>query len=107
MTHYVRPSRGQLIAIVIIIVATLLFGISFCTPGNVRAAARVSIETDAQQMKRLRSEKLLAQVDVDEWHRKLRPYAMQPTAPGWMLDSLGAARVRLDLATRNLNRAMR
>lgn len=46
----------------------------------------------------------MAQVEVNYWHRQLRPYAMQGSPPGPMLDSLGAARVRLDLARREMSR---
>jgi hypothetical protein len=61
---------------------------------------------DAKLAKSLRFEQIAAQLAVNHWHRELRPYAMSDHPPAALLDSLGAAKVRLDLADRAVNRFM-
>jgi hypothetical protein len=61
---------------------------------------------DAKTIQRLRLEQIAAQLAVNHWHRELRPYAMSDHPPAALLDSLGAAKVRLDLADRAVNRFM-
>jgi hypothetical protein len=63
-------------------------------------------QSDAEKIKQLRLEQSTAQLSVNYWHRQLRPYALSNNPPKAMLDSLGLARVRLDLANRAVNRFM-
>lgn len=93
--------------LVVALMAWLLFGTDrMRSHSPVRQTIAATTDMDTAKIKRLRFEKSIAQLDVNYWHRQLRPYAMSDHPPAAMLDSLGAANVRLDLATRALNRFM-
>lgn len=59
-----------------------------------------------QQIGILRSHVTLAEVNVHYWERQLRPYALRPTAPADILDSLESARTDLAIATKQYQLAL-
>lgn len=62
-------------------------------------------QSDEAKMKELRSEQLTRQQIVDYWEHLVDSYPAE-RRPQYAVDSLSAARIRLDLANRDLNRFM-